>query len=309
MNFYLIIILAALNLSASLNTYFIHDYLTSLKNVQHSVLFTCADKQSLKYLAKNLSESEVYFIFHNPNKEIINLPKILNSRLIAKCGVVLDTNCEGYKNVLQEVSTFRFFNRTYHWLIIDENEKDVFNSNYKQIEIGAQITYAKKFELSYKLIDVHSKAHHLGSSLIFEEFGFWDISNGLNITRNLYPIYNKENRGNFNGLTLRGTTIINKEDLSSKDIDDLLTSTEMTVGISQSTKYHYALIKLLHEYFNFNIKYEIVRTWDGRLPSGYRLGAIGCLMRDEVDIVAAGFWKRIQRHDSLDNFHHSWMFE
>lgn len=311
MNFNLLIILAAFNLSACLNTDFIQDFLTSLKNVQHSVLFTCVDIQSLKYLTKNLSDSGVYFNFYNPNEEIIHLPKILNRKLIAKCGVVLDTNCEGYKKVLQEASNFRFFNRTYHWLIIDDspNETEIFNSNFKQIEVGTQITYAKKYEVSYKLIDIHCKAHHLGSPLIFEEFGFWDTLNGFNITRNLYPIFNKENRGNFNGLTLRGSTIIDKDDISPKDIDKLLTSTEMTVGVSQSTKYHYALMKLLHDYFNFNIKYEIERTWDGVLPSGYRLGVIGVLMRNEADIVAAGFWKRVQRHEFLDNYHHSWFFE
>lgn len=307
MNFNLIIILAIFKLSASLNTDFVQDYLINLKNVQNSILFTCVDIQSLKYLANNLSESTVSFNFYNPSEELINLPKILNRRLIAKCGVVLDTNCKGYKNVLHQASYFRFFNRTYHWLIIDDEEKDIFNLNLTQIEIGSQITYAKKIMLSYKLIDVYSKAPHLGSPLTFKEYGFWD--NEFNITNNLYPIFNKENRGNFNGLTLRGATIIDKDNVNQKDVDDLLTSTEMSVGISQSTKYHYALTKLLNEHFNFNIKYQVLRTWDGLLPSGYRLGVFGLALRNETDIVAAGFWKRIERHDVMDNFHHSWFFE
>lgn len=309
MYFNLIIILALFNLSASLNTDFIQDFLINYKNVQHSILFTCADIQSLKYLASKLSESKIYFNFYNPSEKEINLQKILNRRLIAKCGVVLDTNCEGYKNVLQQASNFRFFNRTYHWLIIDDEEKDIFNSNLTQIEIGSQITYAKKIKLSYKLIDVYSKAFHLGSPLIFQEFGLWDIPNGFNITKNLYPIFNKENRGNFNGFTLRGATIIDRDNVYPKDVHDLLTSTEMTVGISQSTKYHYILTQLLHEHFNFNIKYEVLRTWDGLLPSGYHLGAFGVAMRGETDIVAAGFWKRIDRHDNVDNYHLSWFFE
>lgn len=314
MNLNLVIILAVVKLSLSLNTKLTQEFLIKLKAVQHSVLFTCIDTQSLKDLASNLSEAGANFDFYTTNRkdEMKNLPKILNRRLIAKCGVVVDTNCEGFENVLQQASNYHFFNRTYHWLVIHDSAIDkmeIFHSNLKGIQIGSQITYAKKTEHSYSLIDVYSKAFHLGTHLIFEEFGNWNPNNGFNITKNLYPIYNKENRGNFNGLTLRGATIIDRDDVFPRDVDQLLSSTEMMVGISQSTKYHYILAKMLSKHYNFNVKYRVLRTWAGLLPSGFRLGVVGVIMRSEADIVAAGFWKRVERHDIMDNYHHSWYFE
>lgn len=315
MNLNLLNILAVISISsASLKTDFIKDFLIKLKNVQHSVLFTCLDIQSTKYLARNLSESGVYFNFYNPNilDDMTDLPNILNWNLNAKCGVVLDTNCEGYSNVLQQSSYYKFFNRTYYWLIIDDSAletDDLFNSNLKEIGICSQITYAKKTNISYKLIDIYSKALQLRSPLIFEEFGLWDYHNGFNITKNLYPIYNRHNRGNFNGLTLRGITIIDKDNVLPEDVDALLSPSAISEGIEQSTKYYYALTKLLSENYNFKVKYRVSRTWAGILPSGYRLGVYGVIMRGEADIVAAGFWRRIDRFDNTDCYHQSWFFE
>lgn len=253
-----LIFISFIKFSFSLNSDLIKDFLKDYKDVQNTVIFTCSDIQSLTKLGRDLSKSEIYFKFHilkPKDKDVLeDLPKILNRKIIAKCCVVVDTKCDGYENVLIQSSNLRYFNLTYHWLIVDDGligENDIFNPKLKAIGINSQITFAKKTNFSYQLIDVYSKALQLGYPLIFEEFGFWNNEMGFNITRTLQPMYSSDNRGNFDGITLRGSVVIDKDNIFSQDVDELLTPPEPDQGIAMFTKYHYSLNKYLMNIYNF----------------------------------------------------------
>lgn len=56
------------------------------------------------------------------------------------------------------------------------------------------------------------------------------------------------------------------------------------------------------------VHYHVTRGWAGRLPSGYRLGLLGVLARDEADIAGSGIFNRINRFDEFDIVHQSWIF-
>lgn len=44
------------------------------------------------------------------------------------------------------------------------------------------------------------------------------------------------------------------------------------------------------------------------MPSGYRLGLIGVLSRDEADVAGSGIFNRLNRFDEFDIIHQSWVF-
>lgn len=44
------------------------------------------------------------------------------------------------------------------------------------------------------------------------------------------------------------------------------------------------------------------------MPSGYRLGLLGVLARDEADVAGSGIFNRINRFDEFDLIHQSWTF-
>lgn len=250
------VFISLIQFAFSLNHDLIKDFLKTYKNVQSAVIFTCPAIPSLAKLGQDLSESEIYFKFHliKPKDVLEDLPKILNKKIVAKCGVVVDTNCDGYENILIQASEFRYFNLTYHWFIIDEEaigEDEFFHPRLKAIGINSQITYAKKTDFSYQLIDVYSKALQLGFPIIFEKFGSWNNQTGFDITKNLQPMYSSNNRGNFDGITLRGSVVIDKDNIFSENVDDLLTPPEPEHGISMFTKYHYSLNKYLMNLYNF----------------------------------------------------------
>lgn len=246
-----------INFSLGLNSDLIKDFLKNFKNVQNAVIFTCSDIQSISKLGRDLSELEIYFKFHiiQPKDVLEDLPKILNRKIVAKCGVVVDTKCDGHENILLHASNFQYFNLTYHWLIIDESsigEDEIFNPKLKAIGMNSQITYAKKTDFSYQLIDIYSKALQLGFPIIFEIFGSWNNETGFNITKKLQPMYSSDNRGNFDGIRLRGSVVIDKDNIFSEDVDGLLTPPEPDQGITMFTKYHYSLNKYLMNIYNFS---------------------------------------------------------
>lgn len=59
---------------------------------------------------------------------------------------------------------------------------------------------------------------------------------------------------------------------------------------------------------DFSIKYRVARGWAGRLKTGYRLGMLGILGRNEADVAATGIFQRINRHAEFDIIHQSWEF-
>lgn len=62
----------------------------------------------------------------------------------------------------------------------------------------------------------------------------------------------------------------------------------------------------MHNYSR--VHYRISRGWAGRLPSGYRLGLLGVLARDEADVAGSGIFNRLNRFDEFDIIHQSWQF-
>jgi len=75
-------------------------------------------------------------------------------------------------------------------------------------------------------------------------------------------------------------------------------------------KYHYELLGLLRERFNFTVNFRNSRGWAGRLGNTtFRLGLLGIVMRNEADIAASGAFNRINRFAEFDTIHQSWKFE
>lgn len=75
-------------------------------------------------------------------------------------------------------------------------------------------------------------------------------------------------------------------------------------------KYHYELLSLLRDLFNFTVNFRNSRGWAGRLGNTtFRLGLLGIIMRNEADIAASGAFNRINRFAEFDTIHQSWKFE
>lgn len=76
------------------------------------------------------------------------------------------------------------------------------------------------------------------------------------------------------------------------------------------SKYHYNLVKILQQFYNFSVNYRITHGWAGRLPgSQFRLGLLGVVQRNEADVAASGMFNRINRLPEFDTIHESWKLE
>lgn len=104
---------------------------------------------------------------------------------------------------------------------------------------------------------------------------------------------------------------IDKEDIiSNEQIESILSRPTKDAGVAAFIKYHYELLGLLRERFNFTVNFRNSRGWAGRLGNTtFRLGLLGIVMRNEADIAASGAFNRINRFAEFDTIHQSWKFE
>ncbi|XP_058814601.1 ionotropic receptor 75a-like [Topomyia yanbarensis] len=160
-------------------------------------------------------------------------------------------------------------------------------------------------EKSYALVDVYAKGRHLCKDIYQHKYGVWSSSKGITMVPGYSRYYV---RYNFDGLQLRGVIVIDRDNVTSKDVDSILEAPGSIQGVVLFVKYHYALLCILRDYHNFRIKYRVARGWAGRLKSGYRLGLLGILARNEADVAATAVFQRTNRHAEFDVIHLSWEF-
>jgi len=104
---------------------------------------------------------------------------------------------------------------------------------------------------------------------------------------------------------------IDQEDiLTNEQIEAILSRSTKDSGVAAFSKYHYELLSLLKDRFNFTVNFRNSRGWAGRLGNTtFRLGLLGIIMRNEADIAATGAFNRINRFAEFDTVHQSWKFD
>uniref|UniRef100_A0A182VLJ6 Ionotropic receptor 75a N-terminal domain-containing protein n=1 Tax=Anopheles merus TaxID=30066 RepID=A0A182VLJ6_ANOME len=234
----------------------------------------------------------------------------------AKLCAVLDFACPGAPQLLEEVSKHRYMNNTVSWLLLSRNTAADRGEllprvlwNTAGIQINSDLVTAIEttdHRGVFNLFDIYSKGRHLCKDIFQTLLGTWSADGGFRLTPNYSPY---KIRQNFNFLQLRGVTVIDRENVTSDKVDQLLGEPGLTKGIVAFVKYHYALLVVLRDFHNFTIKFRPTRGWAGRLRSGYRLGLLGVVQRHETDVAATGIIMRLSRQPELDSIHYSWAFE
>ncbi|XP_016963044.1 ionotropic receptor 75a [Drosophila biarmipes] len=305
-----ILIIAAeeviLDMEISVLTHFVVD----LVKTQHAILFLCSLKDFEASAPALMERNQFVSVVHF--NQSYSLSSILTRENHARTSVLVNARCSGTSELLFEASENRYFNKTYQWFLwgVDIEVETLFPYKLKYVGPNAQITYVNKSDKGYAYWDIHSKGRHLKSPL---EINFIATltNDTLNIARDIFLLQSIDFRGQFNGITLRGASVIDKEDIiSNEQIESILSRPTKDAGVAAFIKYHYELLGLLRDRFNFTVNFRNSRGWAGRLGnSTFRLGLLGIVMRNEADIAASGAFNRINRFAEFDIIHQSWKFE
>ncbi|XP_055708952.1 ionotropic receptor 75a [Phlebotomus papatasi] len=153
----------------------VQKYLISVRNVKSVVMMLCSRKD----LGRLFNDNSIYLTNYYIGNEILNLSNFFSRYFIASCGIVVDCECPGVEEVLQNASNYRYFNLTYNWLLFgsDGDTWEQFLDPIFNIEFSSDLVFVQHQENSSKvdLVDVYSLGRHRGSSLIgikFAEFDF-----------------------------------------------------------------------------------------------------------------------------------------
>ncbi|XP_043064766.1 ionotropic receptor 75a isoform X2 [Drosophila ficusphila] len=288
----------------------VSNFIVNLVKTDHAIVFSCSfmdfKDTSLALMERNQFVSVVHL------NESYSLESILTRESHARTSILVNANCSGTAHLLFQASESRYFNKTYQWFLwgVDLDVITLFPLELKYVGPNAQITFINKTENGYAYWDVHSKGRHLKSQLEINLIATL-TNDTLNIVCDIFHLQSIEFRGQFRGLNLRGASVIDKEDIiSNEQIESILSRPTKDSGVAAFIKYHYELLGLLRERFNFTVNFRNSRGWAGRLGNTtFRLGLLGIIMRNEADIAASGAFNRINRFAEFDIIHQSWKFE
>ena len=121
--------------------------------------------------------------------------------------VIFDIKCERTEKIFKVFSRNNFFNRSYNWLMFDDNLEHSHEMLSEQnINIDAEITLAvfENDSSSAKLYDVYNPSFKRGGKLNVTDKGIWSEDIGLNITLTQSKI---ERRSNLNGIVLHAVVV------------------------------------------------------------------------------------------------------
>ncbi|TDG47322.1 hypothetical protein AWZ03_006315 [Drosophila navojoa] len=287
-------------------------YNTRLVRAKQSIIFACSELDMyFNALALMTANQFVQSVHMNSSYDLVS---ILTRENYARTSVIVDTTCEGAPSLLKEASANRYFNKTYQWLLwgVEMNINDLLPIELDYVGPNAQLTYVNKTKDDYFLWDVHSKGRQLKSPLelhLIAKLSTEPLK--LVIINEIFDLQSIKYRSQFNGLTLRGASVIDQEDiLTNQQIEAILSRPTKDAGVAAFIKYHYELLSLLRDLFNFTVNFRNSRGWAGRLGNTtFRLGLLGIIKRNEADIAASGAFNRINRFAEFDTIHQSWKFE
>ena len=124
-------------------------------------------------------------------------------------GIIFDVTCNRTEEVFQVFSENNFFNRSYFWIMQDDNFDHAYNLLSKQnINYDAEITLSIPAENNINnelmLYDVYNPSFKRGGKLNVTDKGKWSFDYGLNITLTQNKI---DRRSNLNGLVLHAVVV------------------------------------------------------------------------------------------------------
>ncbi|XP_015021425.2 ionotropic receptor 75a isoform X2 [Drosophila mojavensis] len=288
------------------------DYNTRLVRTKQCIIFACSEHDMyFNVLALMAANQFVQPVHMNSSYDLVS---ILTRENYARTSVIVDTTCEGAPKLLKEASANRYFNKTYQWLLwgVEANITDLLPIDLDYVGPNAQLTYVNKTSDAYFLWDVHSKGRQLKSPLELRLIAKLSTElQKLVIINEIFDLQSIKYRSQFNGLTLRGASVIDQEDiLTNQQIEAILSRPTKDAGVAAFIKYHYELLSMLRDLFNFTVNFRNSRGWAGRLGNTtFRLGLLGIIKRNEADIAASGAFNRINRFAEFDTIHQSWKFE
>ncbi|XP_055604990.1 ionotropic receptor 75a-like [Uranotaenia lowii] len=200
--------------------------------------------------------------------------------------LVVDLECSGARPFLEFMSTFAYFNESYHWLLFGRVDLKpvVCSLETKNINVDTRITLATSDPSkrdTFELSEVYGSVYRRGGRLQVRQVGWWNTEVGAQWTGQTFS-YRK--RKDFRGIELLVITTT----LQAKHVTllEYMENTEEPKGYINS-RYGYKISRLLSFHHNFKIKFLITKGWSfGAVGTNSTSGVIGQTQANLVDFSA-----------------------
>ncbi|XP_072931792.1 ionotropic receptor 75a-like [Epargyreus clarus] len=197
---------------------------------------------------------------------------------VSTIGVILDTKCVGYKDVMYYASSNKLLDANHKWLLVDEmsencnltenvniNPEKSFHtseiSKYLEeidISVNADITVATQIGTdTFDLLETFNFGKTKGGKFVISEVGTWDSETGLNISKR-FKFYR---RWDFQNLTLRMIVVMSQ---FPKNFNrEMLVGRVPGPGVNVVTQIGTTILEEIANIHNFRYHYTITDQWIG----------------------------------------------
>lgn len=167
------------------------------KSVESSVIFHCYNASTILQMHKlfndnnfrvssrRVDQNEIWHTIKPPNHE--------------KLGIVVDTSCDGWRNVFDAINFTYALKSSFVWLVVTENlAQTVHDLSLFKIELDSDVTIISKHESVYALHEAYHTGFNKNGQFLVREVGKWNGS--LHIEA--------KDRKDLKGLVLRSAVVI-----------------------------------------------------------------------------------------------------
>uniref|UniRef100_A0A0C9QP64 GLRK_5 protein n=1 Tax=Fopius arisanus TaxID=64838 RepID=A0A0C9QP64_9HYME len=267
---------------------FTRDYYRA-NNVRQIIVFACWNDFDAFHFTRNVMQLDMTVSFI-PIPSTMDLIKILQVNYF-HVGVMLDLDCSDSGTVLEEFSRKLTFNETYLWLLFTGASAPPNDRlRHLPLSVDTEMTVANREKDKFVLYDVYNPSYRHNGAYNITYKGQWIFKIGLN---DVLTQYKYKRRGNFQLLPLNFSIVLTNP--PKPDFETYIT-TPINRQLDTMSRYHYSLVLLLRDIFNFTIKLHNATTW-GYLSKGSFNGLLGDMADKLIDISATPFQYKNERFD------------
>ncbi|XP_076380508.1 ionotropic receptor 75a isoform X1 [Megalopta genalis] len=243
------------------NTDFIRDYFL-FKKINRVAGFSCGNPENDFKTAKVLNDAGMTVSLTRFGSNI-DLLRFLWTEY-GNLGVFLDLGCsdedDHVSNIYDEASAQYLFEHLHHWLILEEDGKNLTETaqllNESTFSVITNFMISIRNDDGYALYDVYNHCKHCGGSLIITEFGTWTNNTGLSVNL-LDDTFSR--RWNHHQIKVKAAGVVGNR---PKD-HDLITYLQEpnVVPLDNWARFGFALTVHMAEMFNFTLDVIELNYW------------------------------------------------
>lgn len=210
------------------------------KNIFQAVIFDCStilenqvsNLQTINHYGVKISYKKIF-----PNKTDTYIPCNFY-----KLGIAIDSSCEGWVTIFQNLDHAAIFRSPYFWFIFTEDLSGTFDTlSQFPIEVNSDVTVLNRNGFKYDIHEVYNTGYYTKGHFFTQRLGYWENSK---------LVIRETKRMNFSGVVLKCMVVITKN-VAGETIEQYVEGSRHTGFDTLHKLKYFTMLKYLRDMYKF----------------------------------------------------------